>query len=116
VPCGHGSIPHAEAGVIEECGSPARSHAQVQPGEVQLFLGGAEWTAGQLESELREGLWLLAHGPHEVLRVLDTSAANCDDVDVNRPCLWEHMLKEMGGEYAHFAGLPEAVTSRVTEE
>lgn len=65
------------------------------PNELRFFLGYAGWGADQLEAEIAEGGWIMAH-------------AHADDVFSSEPeNVWRHVLRRMGGEYAILANFPD---------
>ena len=64
------------------------------PERLRLFLGYAGWGAGQLESELVQGAWLVAPlTSHAVFEVEPDS-------------LWEHVVRELGVDPATLVATP----------
>ncbi len=62
---------------------------------VRLFVGYAGWSAGQLETELKEGSWF----------VFDAEESDVFTSDTEN--LWENVLRRQGGIISHMAGVPE---------
>ena len=62
---------------------------------VRLFVGYAGWSAGQLETELKEGSWF----------VFDAKESDVFTDDTEN--LWETVLRRQGGIVSHMAGVPE---------
>lgn len=68
---------------------------QTSPRDLRFFLGYSGWSAGQLESEVEAGGWILARA--------DAAAIFAED-----PAdLWRASLRRLGGEYALFSNFPE---------
>lgn len=65
-----------------------RQVASDPPMRLRVLLGYAGWAPGQLESELREGAWLVAP--------LDESAV----FDVDPDAMWDHVVRSLGIEPA----------------
>lgn len=64
------------------------------PERLRLFLGYAGWGAGQLESELAQGAWLVAPLASRVV------------FEVEPDALWEHVLRELGVDPATLVATP----------
>lgn len=63
--------------------------------KIKFFAGYSGWTPGQLEQEMEENSWIVAHNP---------SAINIFDHPPQT--IWQDVLKTMGNEFAHIAGFP----------
>jgi len=68
--------------------------AESPPGRLRLFLGYAGWGAGQLESELAQGAWLVA--PLEPRFVFEVEAG----------VLWARVLRDLGIDPATLVATP----------
>jgi putative transcriptional regulator len=78
-------------GVIGDEGEELRSPGLLRK---RIFAGYAGWAAGQLDSELESGDWIL-------------ESAQADDVFTARPEeLWSAVLKRKGSQYALLAHMP----------
>lgn len=64
------------------------------PGRMRLFLGYAGWGAGQLESELTQGAWIVA--PLTTRFVFDAAAES----------VWEDVLRDLGIDPATLVATP----------
>lgn len=62
---------------------------------VRFFVGYSGWGVEQLEQELKQRSWLIAHGDKR--RIMNTSGMD----------LWRDTLKSMGAEYAPLANFPD---------
>jgi len=71
-----------------------RSVACSPPDRLRLFLGYAGWGAGQLESELAQGAWLVA--PLNARFVFDVGAES----------MWETVLRDLGIDPATLVATP----------
>lgn len=71
-----------------------RKLAASPPDRMRLFLGYAGWGAGQLESELAQGAWLVA------------PITSPDLFDVDPEDLWDHVLRELGVDPATLVATP----------
>lgn len=65
-----------------------------EPGNIKLFLGYAGWAAGQLDSEMTEGTWLVADADEEI--VFHTPANE----------VWRKSIQLLGNDYRYLAQLP----------
>ena len=70
-------------------------NGQTSPRDLRFFLGYSGWSAGQLESEIEAGGWILARADASAIFTTDPSA------------LWRTVLRSLGGEYALLANFPE---------
>ncbi len=62
---------------------------------LRLFFGYASWAPGQLEREFLNGQWFIRSGDaHHIFKT---------DPD----CMWQEVLREMGGRYAALSMIPE---------
>lgn len=68
---------------------------EISQRDVRFYLGYSGWAAGQLDSELDQGGWILA--PAGESAVFETEPAE----------LWRTVLRGMGSEYAMLANFPE---------
>ncbi|GMF18288.1 unnamed protein product [Phytophthora lilii] len=59
-----------------------------------VFLSGVSaWSAGQLDTELKQGSWIAVKAPVSLA--------------LNAPAeLWQDMMRTLGGEYAEMSGMP----------
>lgn len=62
--------------------------------KLKLFVGYSGWSPGQLENELKEGSWLIADAPGNL--VFDN---NPDDI-------WKKAVLSLGNEYKYITGMP----------
>jgi putative transcriptional regulator len=79
------------------------------PSDVKLLTRYAGWGPGQLEEEVRRGVWIVAAASRDVILgryTLSEPALEGDNV-------WHHVLQLMGGDYA---GLSEAVREDFRED
>lgn len=60
----------------------------------KFFLGYSGWSAGQLESELKEQTWIVLDPPFDIDPLTTTSNA------------WRVLMKKMGGKFALWANAP----------
>lgn len=60
----------------------------------KFFVGYSGWSAGQLEDELENKMWIIGHSNEKLL--LDTPAEN----------VWEQAVCELGKEYHHWLHFP----------
>ncbi len=67
---------------------------EVDPKDVQLFLGYAGWRPGQLDKELEEGSWMVSDKAAEWL--FDTKPAQ----------VWPKAVKALGKDYEYIANMP----------
>ncbi len=65
------------------------------PNDLRFFLGYAGWSPGQLDEEIAQGGWFLAHA--------DDLLIFPDHPDR----LWRTVMRRMGGEYAILANFPD---------
>jgi putative transcriptional regulator len=71
-----------------------RRVAASPPGRLRLFLGYAGWGAGQLESELVQGAWLVAPLTSRVV------------FEVDPDVMWERVLRDLGIDPATLVATP----------
>jgi putative transcriptional regulator len=67
---------------------------QYHAGSLKLFLGYSGWASGQLEEELKQGAWLVAHASTEI--VFETSPLD----------VWQRSIASLGNEYRYLSQLP----------
>ena len=68
---------------------------KINANQVMFFAGYSGWTPGQLEQELEDNSWIVAHPPSSI-NIFEHNAAT----------IWQDVLKTMGNEFAHIAGFP----------
>lgn len=66
----------------------------IDASDIRLFVGYAGWSPGQLESEIKEGSWLIADVTQQV--VFDTAPEN----------VWKAAVMSLGKEYRHLVNMP----------
>ncbi len=67
----------------------------LDPDDIRFFLGYAGWSAGQLQTEVDRGGWIMAHSSEDLV------------FDVAEDDLWRQVLREKGGAYAILANAPD---------
>lgn len=67
---------------------------QINPGDIQLFLGYSGWGVGQLDEELKNNSWFVSNNFTDKI------------FEINNKTLWQSILKGMGGKYKQFAHYP----------
>jgi len=77
---------------------PPSIASTVEQNELRFFDGYAKWEPNQLKTEVQQGTWFVTSGNSEKVF---TQRKNTGDK------LWKKVLTEMGGEFRHFANLPE---------
>ncbi len=74
-----------------------KSHIQdhtLAPQDIKLFVGYAGWEKGQLDNELQQGSWLVAHATPNLI------------FNVCSRMLWNNALESLGNEFGYLANLP----------
>ena len=69
---------------------------QLNESEIKFFVGYSGWTAGQLESELRENAWIVSD-KYRMDMLFENNENN----------LWREVVIGMGQRFAHIANFPE---------
>jgi putative transcriptional regulator len=87
-----GSIVFADVGLMPAESDPAQVATAMR--RARVFAGYAGWSAGQLEGELDEPSWIVAH-------------AQVEDVFDAESDLWASVLRRKGGEFKLLATMPE---------
>jgi putative transcriptional regulator len=64
------------------------------PSDIQLFMGYACWTTGQLDKELDEGAWMIADTATDWL------------FDAQPAQVWRNAVKLLGKDYEYIANMP----------
>ena len=72
------------------------SQYQLKESEIKFFTGYSGWTMGQLDSELRENVWIVSDKFS-----LDTIFTHDENT------LWRDAVIDLGNRYAHIANFPE---------
>jgi len=72
------------------------SQYQLQESEIKFFTGYSGWTIGQLDTELRENVWIVSDKFS-----LDTIFTHDENT------LWRDVVISLGTRYAHIANFPE---------
>ncbi|MBL7811428.1 MAG: YqgE/AlgH family protein [Bacteroidetes bacterium] len=62
--------------------------------ELRFFLGYSGWGSGQLDQEMRQKSWIVAH-------------AKVEYIFSTEPELWKRVLREMGGEFSWLSSAPK---------
>lgn len=70
------------------------STGSVASDEIRFFLGYSGWSAGQLEEEIENNVWIVNNK--------DTNNL----FNLNQDTLWREILKQMGGKYKVLANYP----------
>ncbi len=68
---------------------------EATPGDLRLYLGYAGWSGGQLEDEIRDGVWFITRGEEELIFAAEPGN------------LWRTVLIRMGGDYALLVNYPD---------
>lgn len=63
-------------------------------GEIRYYLGYAGWAAGQLEAEVKAGVWHLMPGDPDII------------FDANPILLWQEMMRKIGQEWSIYSTMP----------
>lgn len=63
----------------------------------RFYLGYSGWSAGQLESELERGMWVVAECRPDMVFCKEYSA------------VWEQMVMQLGPDYQHWLSVPKTV-------
>lgn len=66
--------------------------------QIRFFAGYTGWSAGQLEREIEEQSWIVAHGNSEIA------------LRKNNHKLWKNFISKMDKKYAIWANMPEDPT------
>lgn len=69
---------------------------EISPGAYRFFIGYSGWGSGQLQSEIDQGSWAVVEKPAASLLF-------------RRPCLWNEMVEDLGGDYAFWLSYPRNV-------
>jgi len=69
---------------------------QLDPSEIKFFVGYSGWSAGQLDAELNENVWIVSETVTASLIFNQTEAE-----------LWKTAVRGLGNRYAHIANFPE---------
>ena len=97
-------VPGVYMGGVEGVGE-ALEEGRASTDDVKLLTRYAGWGPGQLEEEVRRGVWIVAAASREVIMGWKGRGVGGDGV-VQGDDAWHGVLQMMGGEYA---GLSEAV-------
>lgn len=62
--------------------------------KIKFFLGYSGWSAGQLDEEMKEGSWLVAHANKKLI------------FDTHHEDIWRQSLMELGGKYKSLVHYP----------
>lgn len=65
----------------------------IRPDQIRFFIGYSGWSAGQLEEEMERNSWIIGRDIPDILMPQDG--------------LWEHVLRQMGGDYEFVSTFPE---------
>jgi putative transcriptional regulator len=68
---------------------------KVQQNEIRFYLGYSGWSAGQLDSELKDNSWII------------TPATGKHIFQTPHEVLWREVMQKMGGIYSTMTGYPE---------
>lgn len=69
---------------------------QLSTEEIKFFTGYSGWTAGQLDTELQDGTWIVASEYQQEMIFADSEHN-----------LWREVVISLGQRYAHIANFPE---------
>jgi putative transcriptional regulator len=67
---------------------------ELDPDKIRFFIGYSGWTGGQLDNELKENSWLMAHGTKGLVFHHDHKE------------IWKDSLRHLGGEYEMMINFP----------
>jgi putative transcriptional regulator len=67
---------------------------ELDPDKIRFFIGYSGWTGGQLDNELKENSWLLAHSTKGLVFHNDHKE------------IWKDSLRHLGGEYEMMINFP----------
>ncbi|PSR52614.1 hypothetical protein AHMF7605_03270 [Adhaeribacter arboris] len=68
--------------------------SKIDPDDIRFFLGYSGWSAGQLEDEIKNNVWIVNNSATDNLFHLNTDS------------LWRDILKQMGGKYKILSNYP----------
>ncbi len=71
------------------------SEKQIAPQDIRFFIGYSGWSAGQLQEEVDDKVWLVGMPDIPVIMSCKTEK------------LWEKTLRKMGGKYKMWSNFPE---------
>ncbi|MES2589495.1 MAG: YqgE/AlgH family protein [Bacteroidota bacterium] len=63
--------------------------------KIRFFLGYSGWTAGQLKSEIKDNVWIVAN--------IDTQA---EVMDTDEPNMWKYFMNKLGPKYKLMSDFP----------
>lgn len=72
---------------------------QITAQDIRFFVGYSGWNAGQIEEEMKEDSWIIAHGHKRFV------------FEKNPDQLWKKIMESLGGDYRIMANFPEDITS-----
>ena len=72
-------------------------HTKILKMDFKFFIGYSGWEPGQLESEIKRKMWVVAEGNEEL--VLKTPAKK----------IWENAVRSLGKDYAHWLEVPKNI-------